>query len=69
MALVIVADDRKCPPSDQGEKCISFGCEVDPRAPITLGEWHLNLPKAKALADKKNIPMIAIWSNTGCSHC
>ena len=69
MALVIVADDRKCPPSDQGEKCISFGCEVDPRAPITLGEWHLNLPKAKALADEKNIPMIAIWSNTGCSHC
>ena len=69
MALVIVADDRKCPPSDQGEKCISFGCEVDPRAPITLGEWHLNLPKAKALADGKNIPMIAIWSNTGCSHC
>ena len=69
MALVIVADDSKCPPNDQGGKCISFGCEVDPRAPITLGEWHLNLPKAKTLADEKNIPLIAIWSNTGCSHC
>ena len=69
MALVIVADDSKCPPNDQGEKCISFGCEVDPTAPIVLGQWHPNLPKAKALADEKNIPMIAIWSNTGCSHC
>ena len=36
---------------------------------ITLGEWNGYLDQCSAIAMKYEIPMIAIWSNYGCSNC
>lgn len=42
---------------------------ADAGADIVLGEWHGGFDKCLEKANKEHIPMFAIWSNTGCSHC
>ncbi len=37
--------------------------------PIVPGEWHLSLAKALSMAQDTGIPVLAFWSNTGCSRC
>jgi len=37
--------------------------------PITLGQWHPNLAKAKEYSEQNNIPLVYIWGYTGCSYC
>ena len=36
---------------------------------VVLGEWHGGFDACLEKADREHIPMFAIWSNTGCSHC
>ena len=38
-------------------------------SPVELGVWNGDLDACKALADKRGIPMVAVWSNRGCAHC
>ncbi len=41
----------------------------DAAAPITLGQWHASLDKAKAYSEQHNIPLLYIWGYDGCSKC
>lgn len=36
---------------------------------IVLGEWHGGFDACLAKADAEHIPMLAMWSNSGCGHC
>ena len=36
---------------------------------LELGKWYTNFAVCKDYADKHGLPMVAIWSNTGCIHC
>ena len=39
-------------------------------AAIVPGRWHRNFAKAKAYAEKNEIPFVAVWSNgESCPHC
>lgn len=38
-------------------------------SPVKVGIWNGDLIECKKLADKRGIPMIAVWSNEGCAHC
>lgn len=38
-------------------------------SPVKLGEWNGDLDACKKLADETGIPMIAVWSQSGCGHC
>ena len=42
---------------------------ADASADVVLGEWHGGFDKCLEKADNEHIPMFAMWSNTGCSHC
>ena len=42
---------------------------ADKDADIVLGEWHGGFDACLAKADAEHIPMLAMWSNAGCSHC
>ena len=36
---------------------------------LELGHWYTDWASCKKWCDKKNVPMLAIWSNNGCIHC
>lgn len=42
---------------------------ADKDSDIVLGEWHGGFDACLAKADAEHIPMLAMWSNAGCSHC
>lgn len=43
----------------------------DPRtADVRLGHWHADLVKARAYAESKGVPLVAVWSHGDfCTHC
>lgn len=36
---------------------------------IEPGRWTCRFAKAKSYADAKNVPLVVVWANTGCSYC
>ena len=40
-----------------------------PGSEVVLGEWNGGFDECLAKANEEHIPMFAMWSNTGCSHC
>lgn len=38
-------------------------------SPVSTGAWFGDLDKCRAYARATGRPMIAVWSNRGCSHC
>ena len=44
-------------------------CRAPAGSPVELGVWNGDLDACKKVADENGIPMVAIWSNSGCAHC
>ena len=36
---------------------------------LELGHWYIDWTSCKTWCDEHNVPMLAVWSNTGCSRC
>ena len=39
-------------------------------APVVAGQWHAGLEKCRVYAEKRGVPLVAVWSNGDkCGHC
>ena len=56
--------------ADAGNTAPLLKSRAKSSAAVKTGVWHSNFTKAKAYADKKGLPFIAVWSNGDtCPHC
>ena len=46
-------------------------CRVEaPRAgDLVTGQWYHGLDRVRAYAEEKGLPLVSVWSNSGCDHC
>ena len=58
------------PETDRDPSAVAMHCEVaQPGMTLEVGKWYTNFTVCKEYADKNGIPLVAVWSNSGCVHC
>lgn len=58
------------PVARAGETSTLLKTRASSSASVTLGKWQSNFTKAKAYAESKGVPFVAVWSNGDvCPHC
>ena len=53
-----------------GKLGVSIGAEYARSGmELELGKWYTNMEVCKKYADDHDIPLLAVWGNSGCIHC
>lgn len=54
----------------EGKEGAALNCvRAEAGMELELGKWYTNWEVCKEYADRNGIPLVAVWSNEGCSHC